>query len=434
MNALLGIPLSVRLAALLALGLAAGVLANLAADALAFTQRRRSPWRPPLPEAPPRRWSDRLPVVGWLGLRREANLHGRGFWIRPMLVELLAASGCCWLYLWETRYTGLLSAGIALPPPGVLMTVLHLHFAVHLVLCWLMLAASLIDLDERTIPDAITVPGTLIGLVAAALMPCSLLPAFPPVAEAGLFVDAPPPGSLTQWPFLRLTSPNPWPQWLSGAPHFGSLVIALACWWAWCLALLPRTWYARHGLRRAVLLCLARIAREQFTYRVLAMGVVGTAAVAAVWAIGGNSWAALFSSLIGMLCGGGIVWAVRILGHQILQREAMGFGDVLLMGMIGAFVGWQPCLVIFFLAPLLALAAGVVQWMLVRDDAIPYGPFLCLAALAVIVFWARVWERLYPLLAMGWFVPLALVFCLAIMGPLLLLVHRLRLLIERLLD
>ena len=107
---------------------------------------------------------------------------------------------------------------------------------------------------------------------------------------------------------------------------------------------------------------------------------------------------------------------------------------MLLMAMIGAFLGWQPCLVVFFLAPLLALAAGIVQWLLVRDDAIPYGPFLCLATLAVIVVWGRMWDRLYPLLGLGWFVPLAMVFCLAIMGPLLLLVHRLRMLLERLLD
>ena len=50
--------------------------------------------------------------------------------------------------------------------------------------------------------------------------------------------------------------------------------------------------------------------------------------------------------------GGGIVWAVRIIASQALGVEAMGFGDVTLMCMIGAFVGWQPALLIFCLGSL----------------------------------------------------------------------------------
>lgn len=433
MNVISEIPLAARLASLFVLGVIGGVLANLASDVFAFAPRRRSPWTTADPCAPPRRWVDRLPVIGWLTLRREVHLHGRGFWIRPMFVELLAGLGCCGLYLWETQHRGLLPPGIALPPTALAITVLHAQLAVHLVLCWLMLAASLIDLDEKTIPDAIVVPGTLIGLAAAALFPWSLLPAFLLDAPGVLPPDARVPASLAQWPFLRLTSPSLWPPWLAGAPRLGPLALGLACWWAWCLALLPRTWYSRHGWRRAAALCLARVARERFTYRVLGMALIGSLLIGWVWYVGGNSWAALLSSLAGMLCAGGIVWVVRILGHHILRREAMGFGDVLLMAMIGAFLGWQPCLVIFFFAPILALVAGIAQWLLLHDDAIPYGPFLCLATLVVIVCWADVWERLYPLLGLGWFVPLALLFSLAIIGPLLMLVHRLRLLLERLL-
>ena len=59
---------------------------------------------------------------------------------------------------------------------------MHATFACHLVLIWMMLVASLIDADEKVIPDSITVPGTLLGLLAAAACPWSLLPDFlPPV-------------------------------------------------------------------------------------------------------------------------------------------------------------------------------------------------------------------------------------------------------------
>ena len=70
----------------------------------------------------------------------------------------------------------------------------------------------------------------------------------------------------------------------------------------------------------------------------------------------------------------------------------MGFGDVTLMAMIGAFLGWQACLIVFFLAPLAGLVLGLVQLILRRGKHIPYGPFLCLAALATIVGWATIWN------------------------------------------
>ena len=53
---------------------------------------------------------------------------------------------------------------------------LHAQFISHLVLITLMLVASLVDIDEQTIPDLITVPGTLLGFLAAAALPASLLP------------------------------------------------------------------------------------------------------------------------------------------------------------------------------------------------------------------------------------------------------------------
>ncbi len=55
---------------------------------------------------------------------------------------------------------------------------------------------------------------------------------------------------------------------------------------------------------------------------------------------------------LAMLAFGGVIWAVRVLGRWTLRMEAMGFGDVTLMAMIGTYMGWQASLVVFFLAPL----------------------------------------------------------------------------------
>ncbi len=161
------------------LGIAIGVLANWAIYRLAWDARLIGPWVPADETAPPRKPSDRIPIIGWLGLRREASIHGSGFWVRPMLIELAMAIGIP-LYYWFVTQTGLL-----LPPadrvPAVIAGVqpwMTTVFVSHLIMISLMVAATFIDFDEQTIPDEITIPGTLIALVVACVsMKDSFLPA-----------------------------------------------------------------------------------------------------------------------------------------------------------------------------------------------------------------------------------------------------------------
>jgi leader peptidase (prepilin peptidase) / N-methyltransferase len=415
-NWILAIPMDVRLLLLFAAGTMFGALANAAVYRLAWNPRPISPWMRPHPAAPPRRWSDRAPIFGWLGLRREASLHGSGFWIRPLLLEMLCGLGLAGLYHWEIGLVALFPAEMPhIPDPALpldLPFVMHLQYAAHAMLIWLMLVASLIDVDEKIIPDTISRPGTLLGLVMAALWPRSLLP--------DVYMQT---QDVWNFKFLCITSPNDWPGWLNGAPNGGSLAIALACWVLWCLAILPRTWYARHGWRRALGLCWTRLASQADTYRVLCLSVVGSLLIVGVWMRGGDNWEALLTALVGMAVGGGIIWAVRIVGRAVLNQEAMGFGDVTLMSMIGAFLGWQNCLIVFFLAPFAALAVGLLRYLLLRDKEIPYGPFMCLAALVVILYWAPIWDWAQGIFGLGWFVPLAMLACLAIMAPLLFLLR-----------
>ena len=407
MNLILSTPLEVRLIVLFVLGACVGGAVNWAIYSLAWYPRPISPWSRPDPAAPPRRFSDRLPVVGWLGLRRESFLHGAGFWVRPMLVEVFVGLGLAWLYWWEVEAMGLLPVGIAQPFAPQMQRILHLQFAAHSVLIALMLAGSMIDVDEKIIPDEITVSGTLVGLLLAAALPWALLPVM-------AFARIPP-----ALDFLHVTSPNDWPARLGGAPWIGPLAVGLGCWWLWCAALLPRTWYPRHGLLRAARLCCARMVRERTTYRILRMAVFGSAVVVLVWFRGGSGWEGLLGALVGMAAGGGLIWLVRVIGSATLGREAMGFGDVTLMAMIGAFLGWQPCMVIFFLAPLAGLVVGLLRLIVLRDKEIPYGPFLCLATLFTIVFWNGVWDYTQDVFGMGWLVPAAMLVCLMLMAAML---------------
>ena len=120
----------------------------------------------------------------------------------------------------------------------------------------------------------------------------------------------------------------------------------------------------------------------------------------------------LAASLAGLVVGGGSIWIVRIIGHFVIKREAMGFGDVILMATIGSFLGWQPTLIVFFLAPLCALIVVAAFWIFRRDREIPYGPYLSLATLIVIVGWKHIWPPAERVFALGLFVPaMGIVMC-----------------------
>ncbi len=62
---------------------------------------------------------------------------------------------------------------------------------------------------------------------------------------------------------------------------------------------------------------------------------------------------------------------------------------------------------------------GGVKFITKRDDVIPYGPFLCLGALFVIVFWASVWNRVEFAFQLGWLMPAVLAICFVLLGVML---------------
>ena len=411
MNAFVNLPLPVRLAGVFVLGLAAGAAVNWAIYALAWNARPIGPWSRPHVKAPQRLWSDRLPVIGWLGLARESTIHGSWFWLRPPLLELALAAGLAVLYWWEVERLGLIGAK-APAAAGVLQTAAHLQFLAHALLIVLMTVATFIDFDEKTIPDSITIPGTLLGLAFAIGLPQSHLPV----------IISPPTGPLLG--NLTFASPTPFPAW----PHTwqGPAIASLGlC--AWCAALVPATATLRRGWTKAIQFYAASVARHSTWKAMFVLALVGCGVVWTTWwLLPGPRWEALFTSIVGLVFGGALIWAVRIVGTMALREEAMGFGDVTLMAMVGSFLGWQPALIVFFLSPAAALFVAVAQWVATGRRDIAFGPYLCVAAVFLIVHWQAVWDFANGIFGMGVLVLAILAACLMLMMGLLMCLRLLR--------
>ncbi len=100
-------------------------------------------------------------------------------------------------------------------------------------------------------------------------------------------------------------------------------------------------------------------------------------------------WVPWLDSLLGILIGGGILFLIAW-GYEFLtKREGMGGGDIKLLAMLGAFLGWKAVFPIVFLASLAGTVIGLPLMVLQKKDsklALPFGPFLALAAV-VYLFW-----------------------------------------------
>lgn len=373
---------------LLLFGLILGPFINFAIYSFAYFPRPISPWQSQGAEISKRRWIAKLPIVGW-HFRREESVHfGRVFWLRPFLIEL--ATPIAILFLYRNCMVGTFTPG------GLVVGVdtLWHEFVGFALLITLMTVATFIDFDERTIPDWITIPGTILGLAGAVVLPDWRMhelafPAFP--ALVGIPVP------------VQANSPDPWsPIWNRS---FG-LFLGLLFWSLWCFGMADRRWINRRGLKKAVDYFFEVLRRSPSTRMLFGLWLVGVVCLnVAYMVVGPTRWEALLSSLFGIGLGGVLVWGFRIVAHWAMGQEALGFGDVTLMAMIGSFFGWQIVWIAFFLAPFFGLVFVVIVWIITRDNATPFGPYLCAATLYCMLDWVNLWGW-----CSGWFLPPQLLF------------------------
>jgi leader peptidase (prepilin peptidase)/N-methyltransferase len=96
--------------------------------------------------------------------------------------------------------------------------------------------------------------------------------------------------------------------------------------------------------------------------------------------------ASLQASMLGIFVSGGMIFLCGVIGKLVLRKDAMGFGDVKLMGVIGGFLGWKLGVATFFLAPFFGLLFAIPRLISKKGKMIPYGPFLSLAAFICLLF------------------------------------------------
>jgi leader peptidase (prepilin peptidase)/N-methyltransferase len=110
------------------------------------------------------------------------------------------------------------------------------------------------------------------------------------------------------------------------------------------------------------------------------LGLLGAATVLPVGPI---------NALLGVAVGGGILWALAWASPYLFGKEGMGGGDIKLLAMVGAFLGWKPALLTIMIGSLAGSVIGITLialGVMKRDEYIPFGPFLVFGALLSMFF------------------------------------------------
>ncbi len=166
------------------------------------------------------------------------------------------------------------------------------------------------------------------------------------------------------------------------------------------MALLSFALYRSFGLSPAFLVyfifCAALLAiifidlRHQIIPDVISLpGIV--LGLAASFLVPGLSWQ---DSLLGLLLGGGIFYAIAAGYYLLARRAGMGGGDIKLLAMIGAFLGWRALPFVIFASALMGSVIGIGAMIKQKKGGktvIPYGPFLAVASYLYLFFSNEIW-------------------------------------------
>ncbi len=332
-------------------------------------------------------WFDNVPVLAWCYLRGRCRTCGAAISVQYPLVEAVTSllfGLTFWVLLvgdWRPNLAGL--GGGAQAAAGAMVV------AVHLALVGSLLAASLIDAKLYIIPLEIPWFATavaVIGWPAAALWLPEGVAVDGPLRVTSVLVVAAAGGGVAGLVIANvLVRTRLLPRSFEGPPEGASPGVAKG-------QDNGPGWQQHQHPRREM--C------KELLFLVFPLAAAAAAA-AAIQALGTGPvlprWAQVLTGVaLGYLVGGGLIWVIRILGTMAFGREAMGLGDVHLMAAVGAVLGAADAALVIFLTPfpallLIAVVRGV-GWMLKHHGReIPYGPYLSLTAVALMLGRQPIW-------------------------------------------
>jgi len=130
------------------------------------------------------------------------------------------------------------------------------------------------------------------------------------------------------------------------------------------------------------------------TYPGMALGLVAGMIILPRW----------WEGILGFLLGGGYLYFMMVISPYLFKKEGMGMGDVKLLAMIGAIVGWELVIVIIILAASLGSIVGltlIAIRKLGRRQLIPFGPYLCIGAVVAMFYGTEILDWYGALLSEG---------------------------------
>ncbi|NTV29238.1 MAG: prepilin peptidase [Candidatus Omnitrophica bacterium] len=269
-------------------------------------------------------WYDNIPLLSYILLSGKCRHCGAKFSFRYFLVEAL--TGCIFLFFYRAFGLNWLLV------PYLLM-----------VSCFIV--ATFVDLEHRIIPDEVSVGGMFAGFICSAIFPALHSSS---VVRAELLVV--------------------------GYAVVGLVLVALS---AQLLYFRLQKIKLERGEKSFLLICLGLILLQ-----------LAALFVPENWSAVYPNSLALAASIQGALLGGALIYCMGLAGEMIFKKEAMGGGDVKLLAMIGAFLGWKLAVLTFFIAPFFGAIVGVVEKIRTKESAIAYGPYLVLGAL-ISLFWGN---------------------------------------------
>ena len=318
---------------------------------------------------------DLVPVLSWAMLRGKCRYCKAPISPRYPVIELITGAGYLLL-------------GLAFPYSQVGFSLLGLC-----LLFTLLLVASVIDQETYSIPDEISLPGAAIGLAfglvnaRTAAVGTAGLPVFEGALRgmllgAGLLIAIDLYGSWVMRRFRERSFPE--------APlGFQQIAVAMlvGAWlgvWAGLAA----------GLLSAVLnLAARRVVRipEWLTLGGMLLSLVVTSTGVGPGLILMVQGLLAAAGGLSLVCG--LYWWLYPLLSGTPEDDsgdydpaAMGFGDVKLAGMIGAFLGWERLIVAVVVAIFAGAVLGVLQLLIFKENRLKFGPYLAIGAVLALFF------------------------------------------------